>query len=276
MNPDDIAHLSELIEAHKRRLHIRELQAAKFGISCPPEILTEIDDIKSQIEQAQQQINDGTVQTLVAGTGIVEQIGQRLADVEQRLQNVTLNERVKIRFLGIPIYEYTRIVSLMVQVFPVLIGTGIISILLGVATLSGQSPPSPGAVPTVLATSTALPAATTTPNPTSTPTRVPNGASGPPTAPPLLQPPTPTAPADTSSAGTQTPQPTSTPCPSASPVSGSGLPCGGTVAGGNGERSASWLPLVIGAALVLIGALVILVPLTAVLVGKRARSKQHV
>jgi hypothetical protein len=272
MNPDDIAHLTELIEAHKRRLHIRELQAAKFGISCPPEILTEIDDIKGQIEQAQQQIGDGTVQSLVAGAGMLEQIGQRLADVEQRLQNVTLNERVKIRFLGISIYEYTRVISLMVQLFPVVIGTGVISILLGVATLSGQASPSPGAVPTVLATATALPAATITPNPTTTPTAVPNGASDLPTAAPLLQPTRPVTP----SAGAQTPPPASTPCPSASPLPGSGLPCGEPAAGANGERSASWLPLAIGAALVLIGALVILVPLLAVLMGKRERSRQQV
>ena len=59
MNAEDIAHLNELIRTHKERLRIREEQAALFGISCPPEILIEIEAIKKKIADTENQINAG-------------------------------------------------------------------------------------------------------------------------------------------------------------------------------------------------------------------------
>jgi hypothetical protein len=54
-NPDglDVDHLQSLLRAHSRRLKILELREATYGISCPPEILIEIEDIKQKIKNIQ-------------------------------------------------------------------------------------------------------------------------------------------------------------------------------------------------------------------------------
>ena len=46
---NQIQHLTELLSIHRKRLHILELQAASFGISMPPHIAIEIEDIKEKI-----------------------------------------------------------------------------------------------------------------------------------------------------------------------------------------------------------------------------------
>jgi len=53
-NDDEAQHQLKLIEIHRKRLYILEEQAAAFGMSCLPHILTEIDDINRKIQRLQQ------------------------------------------------------------------------------------------------------------------------------------------------------------------------------------------------------------------------------
>lgn len=46
-------YVGEMIQKLGDRLQILELQAASYGIDAPPQVLTEIQDIKSRIEQLQ-------------------------------------------------------------------------------------------------------------------------------------------------------------------------------------------------------------------------------
>jgi hypothetical protein len=49
-------HLEELRRNHQRRLHVLELQAASFGLSAPPHVLIEIEDIRAQIASLDTQL----------------------------------------------------------------------------------------------------------------------------------------------------------------------------------------------------------------------------
>jgi len=49
-------HLVELRQTYQRRLHVLELQAATFGLSAPPHVLTEIEDIREKIEAINEQL----------------------------------------------------------------------------------------------------------------------------------------------------------------------------------------------------------------------------
>jgi hypothetical protein len=46
-------HRQELVAAHTRRLHILEMQVARLGYNTPPEVLTEIDAIRTELVQLQ-------------------------------------------------------------------------------------------------------------------------------------------------------------------------------------------------------------------------------
>lgn len=50
--------LRELRTIHTKRLRILELQSAKFGLSVPPHILLEIEDIRKQISQIDLQLQE--------------------------------------------------------------------------------------------------------------------------------------------------------------------------------------------------------------------------
>jgi CHAT domain len=50
-------HLLKLRIAHQKRLETLELQAAKFGLSIPPHILIEIEDIQGKIASIEAQLN---------------------------------------------------------------------------------------------------------------------------------------------------------------------------------------------------------------------------
>jgi len=56
MNLQESQHLNELLKKHKKRLYILESQAASFGISTPPHILMEIDDIREKISSIDEQL----------------------------------------------------------------------------------------------------------------------------------------------------------------------------------------------------------------------------
>jgi hypothetical protein len=49
MNDQERQHLRNLRQTHERRLRVLELQSASFGLSVPPHVLTEIEDIKEKI-----------------------------------------------------------------------------------------------------------------------------------------------------------------------------------------------------------------------------------
>jgi len=49
-------HLSNLKEAHTRRLEVLQIQQAQFGIHCPPHITLEIQDIETKIDNIDEQI----------------------------------------------------------------------------------------------------------------------------------------------------------------------------------------------------------------------------
>ena len=84
---DDIAHFRSVIAAHKKRLRILEVRAAKSGIETPPQIQIEIDDINRQIATLEQQTNKGTVISLVESKALLAHSSRSLKSVEQKLQN---------------------------------------------------------------------------------------------------------------------------------------------------------------------------------------------
>jgi hypothetical protein len=57
MHNTEIAHLEELLEAHKSRLHEREMQAARYGAAADPIISIEIKEIKAEIARIAKEIN---------------------------------------------------------------------------------------------------------------------------------------------------------------------------------------------------------------------------
>jgi CHAT domain len=55
---EEIRNKQEILEAHKRRLHERELQKAEYGMSTDPSINIEIDEITREIRKVEQQIQE--------------------------------------------------------------------------------------------------------------------------------------------------------------------------------------------------------------------------
>jgi tetratricopeptide (TPR) repeat protein len=49
MNDDERKHLQELLEASRKRLRVREQQAEQYGISVPPEVKIELDDLRTEV-----------------------------------------------------------------------------------------------------------------------------------------------------------------------------------------------------------------------------------
>src|SRR4051812_19598246 len=56
MDDEDIQHWHELIAIKKRRRRKLERQEAKYGLNCPPEIQTEIEDLTREIKDLDQKI----------------------------------------------------------------------------------------------------------------------------------------------------------------------------------------------------------------------------
>lgn len=53
---DEVKHLQNLITEKTRRLHALQLQAAQFGISTPPEVTTQIEDLEVEIAELKEQL----------------------------------------------------------------------------------------------------------------------------------------------------------------------------------------------------------------------------
>ena len=56
MDDEERQRLEELLRQHQRRLHLLETQKAIRGMNTPPEVLIEIDDIRSEIARIQAQL----------------------------------------------------------------------------------------------------------------------------------------------------------------------------------------------------------------------------
>ena len=69
---DNTEHLKHLRSAHQRRLRELEVQAAKRGSSCPPDIIVEIEEIKSKISEIGKELGlqDSTIQSTHSEEGI--------------------------------------------------------------------------------------------------------------------------------------------------------------------------------------------------------------
>ena len=50
-NEEEIQHLQGLLKEYKKRLHILEVQAAKYGMSVPPYIIVEVEESREQIKR---------------------------------------------------------------------------------------------------------------------------------------------------------------------------------------------------------------------------------
>jgi hypothetical protein len=60
MNNEELQHLRELLRAYQNRLRVLELQAAQFGINAPPQVLTEINSLRSDIIRVNAEIATST------------------------------------------------------------------------------------------------------------------------------------------------------------------------------------------------------------------------
>jgi len=54
---DDIKHLQSLLTTNTRRLYKLQQQAARYGISAPPEVQIEIEDLETKIAELKQKLN---------------------------------------------------------------------------------------------------------------------------------------------------------------------------------------------------------------------------
>jgi len=53
---DDVKQLQTLLATHTRRLHLLQQQAAKYGLSTPPEVQMQIEDLEIEIAELKQQL----------------------------------------------------------------------------------------------------------------------------------------------------------------------------------------------------------------------------
>jgi hypothetical protein len=115
MNDQQRKHLNELWQTHQKRLNVLELHAASFGLSVPPHILIEIDDIRdkmksieiqlAEIEQparqdAQQETISGTVSVLFLSADPTNasrlRLGEELREIQEKLQLAKLRDRFSL------------------------------------------------------------------------------------------------------------------------------------------------------------------------------------
>src|SRR5215213_1011588 len=104
MNSDEVERLHELLKIHKRRLNVLEQQAAKYGINCPPEIKTEIEEIQVQIKRFERNLQGNVIQSYLQGRETLKQFNREMDSVTQGLSNIVVEEKRTYRFLGLPIW----------------------------------------------------------------------------------------------------------------------------------------------------------------------------
>ncbi|MCK4821962.1 CHAT domain-containing protein [bacterium] len=111
-------HLEELRKNHEKRLQILESKAARFGISTPPEIVMEIEDIKKEIAAIDEQlVGSGVSISQTSNQSIVSvlflsadptnasrlRLGEELREIQEKLRlarlrdQFVLEERMSVR-----------------------------------------------------------------------------------------------------------------------------------------------------------------------------------
>lgn len=111
-------HLKELRQQHKRRLQVLEIQAAAYGLSTPPHILIEIEDIKENIIIINEQLATAGVPNAEASEQKMISVlflsadptnasrirlGEELREIQERLQlaklrdHFVLEQRMSVR-----------------------------------------------------------------------------------------------------------------------------------------------------------------------------------
>src|SRR5262245_40319062 len=58
-------HLEQLLAKHQARLRVLEMKEAQFGINVPPEVVTEMEDIRQEIASINLQLNK--LRTMIYG-----------------------------------------------------------------------------------------------------------------------------------------------------------------------------------------------------------------
>jgi hypothetical protein len=107
-------HLDELRRTYQRRLRVLELQAASFGLSAPPHVLTEIEDIREKIAAIDTQLAESkqstqfpdqqtisiTISILFLSADPTDasrlRLGEELREIQEKLRLAELRERFKL------------------------------------------------------------------------------------------------------------------------------------------------------------------------------------
>lgn len=214
-----------LIEAHKARLEELEVIAAKFGISCPPEVKIEIREINDKIRNLENGLNLDSI-SLSNARKANALIDTDLKNVDNQLSRIVVKEERAFHVFGIKVFTYiiTRTLAGLVLAI-VLIGTvGILTGLIEIPNIFIQNLPTGTgtAQPTQVGTPLPTLEATTPPilRPTSIveqPTIIVPILPTPTLTPTLTSTPTPTPTLTLTPTPTRTPRPTDTPIPTFSP-----------------------------------------------------------
>jgi hypothetical protein len=116
MNQQQKQHLDELLLIHQRRLQVLEVQAASFGLSTPPQILLEIEDIRKEIAAIEEQLIQIQNEQVDIRTGISGEkkmitilflaadptnasrlrLGEELREIHEKLQLAKLRDQFKL------------------------------------------------------------------------------------------------------------------------------------------------------------------------------------
>lgn len=111
MDDEQRQYLKELYHSLQRRLHILELQAARFGIYTPPYVLIEISDIKKEIFSINNQLIDNqqplslfseqqTISILFLSAepndSVRLRLGEEFRNIQESLQRAKLRERFSL------------------------------------------------------------------------------------------------------------------------------------------------------------------------------------
>lgn len=120
MNDDERKHLERLKNIHRRNLEIYENQAATFGLSAPPHILLQIEDLKTKIAEIDRQLNGESEPNTIPSTSKNKhttilflaadptdkarlRLGEEMRAIQERLQmaqlrdTFTFDQRMSVR-----------------------------------------------------------------------------------------------------------------------------------------------------------------------------------
>jgi uncharacterized protein YkwD len=202
MNAEDAKHLNDLITAHRQRLRILEIKAAQAGRSCPPEVLTEIQEITEQIQKIEQVISKDSM-TFFEGRNALNTINSNINHVDDRIKGIVVREERVVRLFGFTVLTQVITRTILVAIFSLFL-VGIFGVLTGLI----KVPPF-----FIQRLPTTTPGPTTVDFGTSAPTNQPTeGATA------VAEEPVRPIPVTLTNTATPTPQPTLTPSPFPTPT----------------------------------------------------------